>query len=74
MGTIENNDQDTSAGTVGKKKSEANTTNVAAGATLNFGNLKVDGVIGTQGNGSATENGTLRTDNLMSRVSVHYWF
>src|SRR5690606_12991304 len=31
----------------GKKKSQANTTDVAAGATLNFGKLKVDGMIGT---------------------------
>ncbi|MDD0852606.1 hypothetical protein HBN50_05835 [Halobacteriovorax sp. GB3] len=58
--------------TDGKKKSTNNTTDVAAGATLNFGKLKVDGVIGTDGSGN--ENGNLRTDALMSKVAVHYWF
>ncbi|PIQ55786.1 MAG: hypothetical protein COW01_06590 [Bdellovibrionales bacterium CG12_big_fil_rev_8_21_14_0_65_38_15] len=62
----------------GKKKSEANTTNVNAGATLNFGKLKVDGMIGTGGNGTETatnaETGSLSLDRLMTRVAVHYWF
>jgi hypothetical protein len=60
------------------------TTRVNAGASLKFGEMSIDGVIGnTTDNavvpaGSATDaggagtNGSLRTDNLMSRVSVSY--
>jgi hypothetical protein len=65
----------------GKKKTNANSTTVAAGATLNFGKLKVDGLIGTtpasrQGTTITgdTNQGVLTTDNLMSRVAVSYWF
>jgi hypothetical protein len=65
------------AGTA-KKKTIANSTNVSAGATLNFGKLKVDGVIGTTGaarNGAAAaEEGVLATDNLLTRVGVTYMF
>ena len=50
------------------KSTLANSTNVKTGATLNFGKLKVDGVIGT------TTSGTLSLDNVMSRVGVSYWF
>lgn len=67
--------------TAGKKKSDDNTTTVAAGATLNFGKLKVDGLIGTTPASRAgttvtgdTNQGVLTTDNLMSRVAVSYWF
>ena len=56
-----------------KKASNTNTTDVAAGATLNFGKLKVDGTIGTA-NATGNETGNLRLDDLMSRVAVHYWF
>lgn len=64
---------------LGKKKNLADTTNVNAGATLNFGKLKVDGMIGTGGtNGTETatnaETGSLSLDRLMTRVAVHYWF
>jgi hypothetical protein len=66
----------------GQKVTNKNSTNVAAGATLNFGKLKVDGLIGTTdglrtGGVSTTNNtntGTLTTDNLMTRVAVSYWF
>jgi hypothetical protein len=65
----------------GKKQSKANSTTVDAGATLNFGKLKVDGVVGTTGadraGGAATvgqKSGVLSTDNLMTRVGVSYWF
>ena len=65
----------------GKKASQPNTTTVNAGATLNFGKLKVDGLIGTTDAarngtvaGSNTNKGVLSTDNLMSRVAVSYWF
>jgi hypothetical protein len=52
-----------------------NTTNVAAGATLNFGKLKVDGTVGTLNAANAAgETGTLKLDNVMTRVAVHYWF
>jgi len=59
------------------KKTNANSTNVSAGATLNFGKLKVDGSIGTTNSNRAAaglENGTLALDNMMTRVGVHYWF
>lgn len=58
------------------KSTDNNTTDVAAGATLNFGKLKVDGMIGTTGNDGATsaETGVLSLDRLMTRVAVHYWF
>ncbi len=66
----------------GKKTTNANSTVVNAGATLNFGKLKVDGLVGTSAaarNGTVTkDNGTnagvLTTDNLMTRVAVSYWF
>lgn len=68
--------------TAGKKSTKANQTFVNAGATLNFGKLKVDGLIGTTDaarNGTVSANngtnqGTLTTDNLMTRVAVSYWF
>ncbi|MEA9356737.1 hypothetical protein SHI21_11000 [Bacteriovorax sp. PP10] len=66
----------------GKKKTNANQTFVNAGATLNFGKLKVDGLIGTSDaarNGTVSANngtnqGTLTTDNLLTKVAVSYWF
>ncbi|MFY7994034.1 MAG: hypothetical protein ACOVP4_12120 [Bacteriovoracaceae bacterium] len=66
-----------------KKKEEktvANSTNVNAGATLKFGELSFDGVIGTDSNTTAgvddtnNEKGILSTDNLMTRVSMTYKF
>lgn len=72
INTIKNN--------AGKKKNDPNTTGVAAGATLNFGKLKVDGMIGTGGNNgdaataAGTETGALSLDRLMTQVAVHYWF
>lgn len=62
----------------GKKLTNANTTNVSAGATLNFGKLKVDGSIGTTDSNraaaTASETGTLALDNVLTRVGVTYWF
>lgn len=64
----------------GKAYRNPNTANVNLGATLNFGKLMVDGVIGTEQGATAntaagsSEYGTLRLDRLMSRVAVHYWF
>ncbi len=57
-----------------KKIQNANTATVAAGATLNFGKLKVDGVIETDGTNGTQTVGHLRTDDLMGRVAVNYWF
>ncbi len=62
------------------ERSIQNATIVNAGATLKFGELSVDGVIGNgtaQGAAPAangTDTGTLRTDSLMSRVSMTYKF
>jgi hypothetical protein len=65
----------------GRKTSNSNSTFVNAGGTLNFGKLKVDGLIGTSQaarNGATvtgnTNQGVLTTDNLMTRVGVSYWF
>jgi hypothetical protein len=72
------NTEETAVLNVAKKKTQTNTTNVSAGATLNFGKLKVDGVIGTTGASraapTATEQGVLATDNLLTRVGVTYMF
>lgn len=60
------------------ERSIQNSTIINAGATLKFGELSVDGVIGNDnGAGPAangTNSGTLRTDSLMSRVSMTYRF
>jgi hypothetical protein len=68
-----------SENTAKKKLSDERSTNVAAGATLNFGKLKVDGIIGTNSadtgiDNTHTESGHLDLDTLMTRVAVHYWF
>ena len=62
-----------------KERTLNSTTNVNTGATLKFGNLAFDGLVGT---GTATggtvdsksEQGLLTLDNLMSRVSMTYRF
>lgn len=63
------------------KRGLASTTVVNAGASLKFGELSVDGVIGndngtgsTPGSSTAAGNGTLRTDVLMTRVGMNYRF
>jgi len=62
----------------GKTTTVPNSTTVDAGATLNFGKLKMDGSVGTTAASRAgtigTKNGVLATDNLMSRVGVTYMF
>jgi len=61
--------------TTGKKDSIANTTAVNAGATLNFGKLKVDGMVGnTATDGTNTKAGVLSTSNLLTKVGVTYNF
>ena len=56
-------------------KGDASTA-FAAGATLNFGKLTLDGVISSTRNigGQAAQNDDLRTDLLMSKVAVIYNF
>lgn len=58
-----------------------NNTVVNAGMTLNFGELSVDGLVsnsngttGTLGETTAAGRGTLRLDDLMTRVGVNYRF
>lgn len=70
----------------GKSRSVKNSSIVNAGASLKFGEFTVDGVIGnndgstiqtedaTQAAGTGTNSGTLRTDNLMTRVAMTYRF
>lgn len=65
----------------GKKKTQANQTTVNGGATLNFGKLKVDGMVGTTSSAGVAETGigdgkrgTLSTSNLLTKVGVSYWF
>jgi len=54
----------------GKKKTNANTTAVTAGGTLNFGKLKVDGAL----EGASDGTGSLNANKLLTTVAVHYWF
>lgn len=61
-----------------KEATNANSTAVNAGATLTFGKLMIDGVVGTTSNDrtatASANKGVLATDNLMTRVAVNYWF
>lgn len=61
------------------ERSITDSTSINAGATLKFGELSVDGVIGNNATGGATsangtDSGTIRTDSLMSRVAMTYRF
>lgn len=65
----------------GDTKTRTDSTKVAAGASLIFGDFNIDGLIGNSpagGAATATDTsvgaGNLRTDNLMSRVSMTYKF
>jgi hypothetical protein len=66
--------------TNGQKKSPANATNVNVGASFIFGDLNVDGLIGTGNSGanatttSTGEQGILSTDNIMTRIALTYKF
>lgn len=70
------------AGQNGGKKTLANSTIVNAGATLKFGSLEVDGLIGatpasrsgTPASTANTSNGVLALDNLETRVGMTYKF
>ncbi len=50
-----------------------NSTNVNTGATLRFGDVSLDGILGYRNNGG-TENGQLRSDEILSRVAFVYNF
>ena len=64
----------------GDKITNSDSTAVNAGASLVFGDLQIDGVIGNSNNGTAfgdntsSGDGVVRTDALMSRVSATYRF
>lgn len=66
----------------GGKKTLPNSTTVNAGATLKFGSLEVDGLIGATpgsrtgapGTTANTNTGTLTLDNLQTRVGLTYNF
>lgn len=79
-GSVTQNFIGTTEDTAGDEKTIADTTKVAAGASLIFGDLTIDGVIGNNagakaiGTDTAGGAGTLRTDTLMSRVSMTYKF
>jgi len=76
--SAKNGNPDGASATTVDSGTETASTDVNAGATLNFGKLKVDGTIGTTDSNRAgnigAEKGVLALDNLMSRVAVHYWF
>ena len=60
-----------------RKEDLGDSTSVSAGATFNFGQLKVDGVVGTSGNDGVhdgDENGVFSLDRLLTRVSMTYHF
>ncbi len=62
------------------KKAKTSENSIAAnvGATLNFGNMKIDGLIGTDSDSNnqadTVKTGSLHTNNLMTRVSMNYFF
>lgn len=64
----------------GDKKTVSDAVDVKLGATLAFGDFAIDGLIGNDNDGDGTaaetgdDNGTIRTDALMSRVSMTYKF
>ncbi len=60
----------------GKSASVANSTQVSAGLTFSFNRMQVDGMIGTERDSAGNEShtGHFKTDELLSRVSMTYWF
>lgn len=63
------------------KRTARSTTVVNAGASLLFGDMSIDGVIGNNATGTAAPGnntgsgaGTIRTDSLLSRVAMTYKF
>lgn len=70
------NENETKTGTgASTVKSTPSSTVVAAGASLKFGDLTVDGLISnTDGTVAPTDSGTIDSSNLMTRVSMTYRF
>jgi len=59
-----------------RSQTTQNTTTVSMGTTLTLGAIKLDGLIGatdTSGN-NGTKSGAISSNNLMTRVSLQYWF
>jgi len=79
-GSVTSNLYGLSENDAGDEATIPDTTIVVAGASLTWDDLSIDGTIGnnsattTTGVSTATGNGTLRTDTLMSRVSMTYKF
>ncbi len=67
-------------GTSKDSRTIADSTEIALGASLNFGDFAIDGLIGNNADSDGTagetgdDNGQIRTDSLMSRVSMTYKF
>ncbi|MBF0314553.1 MAG: hypothetical protein HQK50_12125 [Oligoflexia bacterium] len=59
-----------------KNRSERNTTNVNSGASLIFGKLKIEGLIGIGDNAAVTsgKKGVLSLGNVLTRTSITYSF
>lgn len=66
-----------------KIKSTANSTSVNVGSTLTFGQLMIDGLVGTTGYETCTggvcrnngnKQGIISTDNILTRVALRYNF
>ena len=57
-----------------KKRTKRNTTVVAAGATLKFGDFSVDGLLARDSGGTGATNGVLNSENLLTRVAMTYKF
>lgn len=57
-----------------KKRTRRNTTTVAAGATLKFGDFAVDGLVARDAGGTGATNGVVNSSNLMTRLAMTYKF
>lgn len=61
----------------GKSKTNNDSASVAAGATITFKKLRIDGMIGTTSSDRSSDqidDGVLATDNLLTKVGVSYFF
>lgn len=75
-------DATVNAGTETRKDTIKDSVSVSAGASLNFGKLSVDGLVGSTGSNrgtgapgaSGSKAGVLALDNLLTRVGVNYAF
>ena len=66
---------DSAAPTTVNESNGTSSTNYGVGATLNFGKLKIDGIVSTPTeNADAGDSDTLAVDSLMTNVSATYHF